>query len=435
MKLLLTISFLIQFACSYGLITVKSVKELRAKSGTDATALGYYTPGDGGGGYYLWLPTTLPDDSGSVIRNPAYKLSAWVAQFDGRVSVKRFGAKGDGVNDDQPAFVRTYKYCSTQFVGNTELYFSPKMIYPDGLYRFLRPFKMGGQPLSAEDALHFEWYNNRADSYSWIEHSYGIAGTLPVSIEAGTRAYLWGDFEADTLTAIVSIGSVGYVYGGYDMQSAKIEGLKIIGKNKMNGRSKNQVGLLFTASDMILENCSFYGLDEGMIDNTSYFNTLINFKFKNCKRGYYSIGSHCTLGLGMTAFDCDKGIEIRSGASTYKQIRGERNITTLIIGDGYNTFDGLYLESHYDGYQLIIGYPTGYDVKGVTISGLTIPSPYGIYMDSTARGVTITGSQFVSAATKMTHPLNVLDVKNSFTDMPKYMPGKIFVEGKLFNPQ
>lgn len=378
-------------------------------------------------------------DGGVIVADGLNRLWQRAYNVGLGVNVWWWGAKGDGLANDLPAFQAAFNYCSVPFTGEfksiKELYWKPQIMVPDGLYRFTSAFKYGGQTLSAADAIKYEWYNKLAPSYSYNEHINKMAATLPVSLSFGSRAYIWGDFKADSLTAIVSIGAVGYVYGGYDLQSTKISGLKIMGRNKMdmkqNGKGTKQVGLLLTGNDIILENCGFYGLEEGMIHNTAYFNTVISFQARNCQRGYYSLGCHNTRGLGLRADHCEVGIEIRSGASHYTGISTEECEKGLIIGDGFNSFSGVYLEksdirSDSSKYQLQIGYnDASFRVMGTTIEGLTIAGAYGILMNKTARGLRITGSNFVSSAVKTTHPENSLEITNSFTDIHNYQVGRI----------
>lgn len=64
--------------------------------------LGYYTPGDGGGtGPFLWVPgSTIPDNGGTVFGSGSGRRV--LSSFD-TYNIKWFGAKGDGVADDQTA--------------------------------------------------------------------------------------------------------------------------------------------------------------------------------------------------------------------------------------------------------------------------------------------------------------------------------------------
>src|SRR5436309_8748188 len=58
-------------------------------------AKGCVTPGDGGGGIFYWDATSLPDDGGTNIA-PADGGGVWRRVYTGALSVKWFGAVGDG---------------------------------------------------------------------------------------------------------------------------------------------------------------------------------------------------------------------------------------------------------------------------------------------------------------------------------------------------
>lgn len=89
-----------------GSLTVNSIAELKALDKTSksyAYVLGYYTPGDGGGGLY-WLDatdTTSADNLGTII--VATDGGRWKLHRTWAVTIKQFGAKGIGIAyDDTP---------------------------------------------------------------------------------------------------------------------------------------------------------------------------------------------------------------------------------------------------------------------------------------------------------------------------------------------
>lgn len=90
---------------SNGKRCVNTIAEFRALSKDETSCidlLGYYTPGDGGGGIFYWdSDTSSPDDGGLIIvPNLSPRTGCWKRIFQGFVSVKWFGAKGDGKTDD-----------------------------------------------------------------------------------------------------------------------------------------------------------------------------------------------------------------------------------------------------------------------------------------------------------------------------------------------
>ena len=72
-----------------GFYTVPNIEALRAMAlncGADEVYLeGYYTPGDGGGGFFLAKDSTSPDDGGVTIRNSLSSSKAWIRQVPNNV--------------------------------------------------------------------------------------------------------------------------------------------------------------------------------------------------------------------------------------------------------------------------------------------------------------------------------------------------------------
>ncbi len=61
---------------------------------------GYYVAGDGGGGVFYYNSASLATDNGGTIIAPTIGSGRWVRAYNGALSVRWFGAKGDGATDD-----------------------------------------------------------------------------------------------------------------------------------------------------------------------------------------------------------------------------------------------------------------------------------------------------------------------------------------------
>lgn len=93
---------------------VDSIGALRALDKTlytRAFVTGYYAPGDGGGGAYYYDPsdTTSSDNGGTII--VANDNGRWKLSSVGMLSVKQFGAKGDGSTVDTASVNSSISWC------------------------------------------------------------------------------------------------------------------------------------------------------------------------------------------------------------------------------------------------------------------------------------------------------------------------------------
>ncbi|MET6998175.1 hypothetical protein [Chitinophaga defluvii] len=81
-----------------------------------AFVLGYYLPGDGGGGEFYWDAASTEDDNqGTIIKRTDNIPGRWKRIFSGPVNVKWFGAKGDANasitgTDDYAAILKAIAY-------------------------------------------------------------------------------------------------------------------------------------------------------------------------------------------------------------------------------------------------------------------------------------------------------------------------------------
>jgi hypothetical protein len=97
---------------------------------TVAIAKGCVTPGDGGGGIFYWQSTSGTDNGGTVIV-PNGSLGStgacWVRVYAGGLSVRYFGAVGNGTNDDYTAIANAVAYAGSS--GGRTVFF------PVGIYK------------------------------------------------------------------------------------------------------------------------------------------------------------------------------------------------------------------------------------------------------------------------------------------------------------
>jgi hypothetical protein len=104
-----------------------------------ALTCGYYTSEDGGGNQFVWSATfTMADNGGSVIKPtavPSPSPGRWLAAKKKIFDVKTYGAKGDGIADDQPFFAAAIADLPAN--GGT-------IFVPPGTYFFATPWIIDG---------------------------------------------------------------------------------------------------------------------------------------------------------------------------------------------------------------------------------------------------------------------------------------------------
>ncbi|MBP1994502.1 glycosyl hydrolase family 28-related protein [Paenibacillus eucommiae] len=110
--------------------SISALRALTKVNNTYAYVTGYYSSGDGGGGNYNYdsTDTTSSDNGGTVI--VAADGGRWKLSATGMVSLRQFGAKGDGVADDTAATQAAMTWCETN---NRALY------VPSGTYKITSP--------------------------------------------------------------------------------------------------------------------------------------------------------------------------------------------------------------------------------------------------------------------------------------------------------
>ena len=81
--------------------TIAELKTTMPQPTNYAHVLGYYNPGDGGGGEFYWdAAEVTPDNGGTIFEVTGSTSGRWKRIFSECIKAKWFGAKGDGIVDD-----------------------------------------------------------------------------------------------------------------------------------------------------------------------------------------------------------------------------------------------------------------------------------------------------------------------------------------------
>jgi hypothetical protein len=131
------------------IVKVSTIADLRALTPSGSMAvqpMGYYSPGDGGGGPVRYgvsgaAPGTYVDNGGSiVVPDGGDGSAAWLWKWSGPINVRWFGAVGDGVADDGPAIQAAI----------TDVIANGSVLVPDGDFALKTPVALTGKNVTLD---------------------------------------------------------------------------------------------------------------------------------------------------------------------------------------------------------------------------------------------------------------------------------------------
>lgn len=255
---------------SYKVLEVNSIADLRLlgtseRDNITAKVLGYYAPGDGGGGPNRFfatgdIPGTYVDNGGSVIVPTGGDGSdAWLSPSSAIVEIKWFGAKGDGVTLDNTAVNNAFAVSKTIHASNPEVAFLVSNIqFPDDgklicenreTDKFIgdgvNPLFLLGDGtgnLRKNQILHANIFNDGARCITidfapnWEIRDCVI---LSINLAADNAINTTVSFRAKLLDNMVSCNGGGWAFQAMD----NVNGLEVIGNTITGGVSGGAVNI------------------------------------------------------------------------------------------------------------------------------------------------------------------------------------------------
>jgi len=126
----------------YATTTIASLSALRSYTYTTGNEFvyvqGYSAVDDGGQGFFAWDAASSQADNDGTVIQVGSTSGRWMRIYSGAISVKWFGAKGDSVNNDQPAISNAL---------NAALNFKTDLFLPGGIYKLTTYANRAGEQI------------------------------------------------------------------------------------------------------------------------------------------------------------------------------------------------------------------------------------------------------------------------------------------------
>lgn len=242
-------------------------------TGYAANVGGYATVNDGGGGLFIYIPSSTEADNNGTILAPTNGIGRWLRVYTGAVNVKWFGAVGNGSADDFQALQNTITWLESLDNGGS-------CFLPSGEYN--------------------------------IEEQLEFSGNRPV--------YFFGEGEGSSVINVVG-AAIGLHLGigtGDKTIDIRVSNLSIIGS------AGADIGIQVDRVHQILvDRCYISSFDVAGVDmNMAYNNELRDLFIQGCGTGILvDENNEYTLITRAKIYECDAvGIHFRNGSCSGSKI-------------------------------------------------------------------------------------------------------------------
>lgn len=390
-------------------LVLDSVAQLRAMTAaTDpqvpprAITVGYYNPGDGGGGAYWYNPadTTSPDNGGTII--VASDGSRWYLAPQGYPTLKQFGATGNGVSSDSAAIAAALALGETVY--------APPGVYNIGTATFTG--SGGGIIGAGQGATTFvSTDTSSAYIFSYSAANNTIPGYATLTFKDFTLSCASGKTTGGGITITSPSGEDdGHLFSGvtisnaptsiqfvksalWSVQNCNFENYTVAGLDIANSNNPD-------SGDSVVMGCQFYSVKSGspigIIHRSSGGLKVTSNKFNGGYAGFVtqlnaSASTSDTLLIGNSIENMTNyGIYFSrtSGSATISHIIIEGN--QIAIGEAYGVaFDnsGAWIDMIIAGNSIGVG--TGLGGNAIALNSGTQFSIYGNNLIGTSTGAAI----------------------------------------------
>jgi len=234
--------------------SISSLKAVDVSTILNTTTIyvkGYFNPGDGGGGIFIYSSSGTEVDHGGIFIEPSIGSGVWIRIYDGSNSIRWFGAMGNESNPEH-----TYINNAINYVYNTFGY--GEVIFPPA------------------------WYKLEGDLITYSS----------VTLRGVGNPYLFrkGTFSSETYFITINGCSDP---ANWMHSKVAIEGIIFSGDESFDGTppisyKANLIALRIYANSFHIKNCAFFGFDKTTkFESNSYVVSFNGCSFRQNNYGFH----------------------------------------------------------------------------------------------------------------------------------------------------
>jgi hypothetical protein len=136
--------------------TIAALKALSPNAAAAVTTVyvsGYHAVGDGGGGTFFWDSTSVVNENGgTIIQATGIAAGRWRRIYEGALSVRFFGARGDGATDDTVPIQQAITFATSN---RHSILFPRTELGTLGLFKITSPLIIDDKLCISGDGIHY----------------------------------------------------------------------------------------------------------------------------------------------------------------------------------------------------------------------------------------------------------------------------------------
>lgn len=313
----------------------QTIADLKQQSGNSfpnnsARVLGYYNPGDGGGGEFLWDDNAVEADDGGTIFEATSVTGRWKRVYNGAIFLDWFGADHRGNTDASVQFVSAI--AAIKSIGSGELRLTGRYKFTSGV----QLVNLYGVTISGGAVSDI--------AESMLVRSAMIFDDAPVN-STGLSISQFLNLQIRDIAIINSRqnedSAVLELYNGHDFTLDNVKVLSKLGSNSIAIKLGRGTGELSVFNGTI-KNCKVYQFNGGISFESNYTNTSLVFQSCYSQNGSYVLNG--TVYSSLISCACDgsntDGYIIRGS-----DLSNSNTITFVSCGAEGAQFSGFKIES------------------------------------------------------------------------------------------